>query len=159
VFSLVIRLFFVNSSILNVLLLQSKENQMRGKEKNIKSDQLLKFIIEGIHEKKGEKIVSMKMAKIKNAICSYFIVCQGNSRTQVEAIAWGVQELVRKKAGEKPWHAEGYDNAEWILIDYVDVVLHVFQPHIREHYKLEDLWSDAELEHHDFVEQANLNTL
>jgi ribosome-associated protein len=151
-FSLTIRLLFVNSSILNVLLLQSKENQMKGKEKNIKSDQLLQFIIEGIQDKKGEKIVSMKMAKIKNAICSYFVVCQGNSRTQVEAIASGVQEYVKQKSGEKPWHAEGYDNAEWILIDYADIVLHVFQPHIREHYKLEDLWSDAELKQHDFVE-------
>lgn len=118
---------------------------------SITSTKLAESIIDGIREKKGSKIVSLYVGQIKNAICDQFVICHGNSRTQVEAIADGLQDHVKKSQGLRPWHSEGYDNAEWILIDYVDVVVHVFQAQIREYYKLEDLWADAELKEHDTV--------
>ncbi len=113
---------------------------------NIESGKLAKYIIEGIQEKKAHRIVSMKLAEIPNAVTEYFIICEGTSRTQVEAIADSAREVVKKNTGENPWHIEGYENAEWILIDYVNVVLHVFQGDVREFYKLEDLWADAVIE-------------
>ena len=123
----------------------------RNKSK-IKPNDLALSVIEGIREKKGSGIVTMNLGKIKNSICDLYVICHGTSRTQVEAIAGGLEEYVRKNLGVKPWHSEGYDNAEWILIDYFDVVVHVFQKHVRDHYKLEDLWADAELKHYDTVE-------
>lgn len=125
---------------------------MIRKKSKISSAKLVESIIEGIREKKGSKIITMNLGKIKNAICDQFVICHANSRTQVEAIAHGLQEHVRKDLGVRPWHSEGYENAEWILIDYADVVVHVFQPQIREHYKLEELWADAELKEYDSVE-------
>lgn len=119
---------------------------------SITSTKLAASIIEGIKEKKGLKIISMQLGHIKNSICDQFVICHGNSRTQVEAIADGLKEHVRKNLGVKPWHSEGHENAEWILIDYVDVVVHVFQPQVREYYKLEELWADAELKEHNAVE-------
>lgn len=125
---------------------------MIRKKSKISSAKLVESIIEGIREKKGSKIITMNLEKIKNAICDQFVICQANSRTQVEAIAHGLQEHVRKDLGVRPWQSEGSENAEWILIDYADVVVHVFQPQIREHYKLEELWADAELKEYDSVE-------
>lgn len=125
---------------------------MARKKGTITSDKLVESIIGGIKEKKGDKIVSLNLGRIKNAICNYFVICQGNSNTQVEAIAHGLKEHVKNNLGVKPWHSEGFENAEWILIDYVDVVVHVFQPHIRQHYKLEELWADAELKDHNDVD-------
>lgn len=124
---------------------------MARKKSNITSDKLVESIIGGIQEKKGEKIVSLNLGRIKNAICQYFVICQGNSNTQVEAIAYGLKEHVRNTLDVKPWHSEGFENAEWILLDYVDVVVHVFQPHTREYYKLEELWADAELKEYSDV--------
>jgi len=118
----------------------------------VTSTKLAESIIEGIREKKGLKIISMQLGHIKNSICDQFVICHGNSGTQVAAIADGLKEHVIKNLGVRPWHSEGYENAEWILIDYFDVVVHVFQPHIREFYKLEELWADAELKEYDAVE-------
>jgi ribosome-associated protein len=101
------------------------------------------FVIEGIREKKGHHTVIIDLSKISNSICDYFIICHGNSRTQVEAIAQSVEELVRKNAVVRPWHKEGWQNAEWILLDYVDVVVHVFNEKTRSFYNLEGLWADA----------------
>ncbi|MCQ2608180.1 MAG: ribosome silencing factor [Bacteroidales bacterium] len=105
--------------------------------------QLVKTIVEGIREKKGKNILSLDFKKIDNAICRYFVVCEGDSSTHVDAIADSVEEYVRINAGEKPWGSAGYENAEWIFLDYGDVIVHVFQPHIREFYKLEELWADC----------------
>jgi len=109
------------------------------------AEELAKNIIAGLRDKKAGRIVQIDLLGIPNAICRYFIVCQGNSRTQVQAIADAAIEKVRIENHEKPWQKEGYENSEWILIDYVDVVLHVFQPRVRDFYKVEELWADAKI--------------
>jgi len=104
---------------------------------------LLKSIIKGIEEKKGFDIVSLDLSHIPSAVCKEFVVCSGSSTTQVEAIADSVLDEVRKTVNEKPWHTEGFENKEWILLDFVDIVVHIFQPEVREFYGLEELWADA----------------
>jgi ribosome-associated protein len=86
----------------------------------------------------------MNLQSIHNRVCDYFIICQADSNTQVNAIAESIQETVRKTTGDKPYRSEGFENSEWILIDYVTVVVHIFQSHIRDFYNLESLWADAE---------------
>lgn len=106
---------------------------------------LLNSIIKGIEEKKGTDITTLDLRDIHNAICSYFVICNGNSTTQVEAIADSVIEQAETDLSEKPWHVEGYENKDWILIDFVDIVVHVFRPEVREFYGLEELWADAKI--------------
>ncbi len=117
------------------------------------AEQLANIVINGIQKKKAQQIISMDLSMIPNAVCNYFIICHGLSGTQVEAIADSAIETVREQTGEKPWHSEGYENAEWILIDYVDVVLHVFQKNVRNFYQLEELWADAEMNKFDDEDQ------
>ena len=105
--------------------------------------QLVEEIILGIENVKGEKINQLDLRKLENTPCDYFIVCSGNSNTQVSAIVNSVLKRVSKALKEKPFHTEGLDNAEWVLIDYVNVVVHIFQNQIREYYNLEELWGDA----------------
>ncbi len=100
--------------------------------------------VEGILEVKGKEITVMNLKNIHNRVCDYYIICQADSTTQVNAIAGSVEEMVKKLTGEKPYRSEGFQNSEWILIDYVTVVVHVFQSHIREFYNIEALWADAE---------------
>lgn len=107
---------------------------------------LIKYAIQGIREKKGKDIVLLDLTHIATAVCKYFLICNGDSTTQVQALADSVIDEVRKATGEKPWHKEGYDNSEWILIDYADLVVHIFLPEVREFYGLEDLWADADFE-------------
>ncbi|GHC55777.1 ribosome silencing factor [Ulvibacter litoralis] len=114
---------------------------MSKKEKG--TDQLITQIVKGIEEVKGQDIDILDLREIENTVCDYFIICNGTSNTQVNAIVNSVQKTVSKALKEKPWHIEGSDNAEWILIDYVHVVVHVFQKHIREFYDIEGLWGDA----------------
>ena len=111
----------------------------------IGTDQLVTKIIAGIEEVKGQNIEILDLRAIENTVCDYFIICDGTSNTQVNAIVNSVQKVVSKSLKEKPWHVEGSDNAEWILIDYVSVVVHVFQKHIREFYDIEGLWGDAKV--------------
>jgi ribosome-associated protein len=103
------------------------------------------LIIQGIQEKKGKDIVCLDLKNIENAVCSYFIVCHGDSNTQVNAIADSIYDVVKKASGEFPWHKEGFQNAEWILLDYSNVVVHIFQKEIRDYYNLEKLWADAKI--------------
>ena len=110
------------------------------KERDI---QLIEEIILGIENVKGEKINQLDLRKLENTPCDFFIVCSGSSNTQVSAIVNSVLKRVSKALKEKPFHTEGLDNAEWVLIDYVNVVVHIFQNQIREYYNLEDLWGDA----------------
>src|SRR5688572_3374975 len=112
-------------------------------EKEAGTDQLITEIIRGIEEVKGKDIEILDLREIENTVCDYFIICNGTSNTQVNAIVNSVQKSVSKSLKEKPWHVEGSDNAEWILMDYVHVVVHVFQKHIREFYDIEGLWGDA----------------
>jgi ribosome-associated protein len=108
------------------------------------TEKLADAVVEGILEIKGKNISVMNLQSINNRVCDYFIICQADSNTQVNAIAESIQEMVRKTTGDKPYRSEGFENSEWILIDYVTVVVHIFQSHIRDFYNLESLWADAE---------------
>ena len=112
-------------------------------EEKTNADQLITTIIGGIEEVKGKEITILDLREIENTVCDYFIVCEGTSNTQVNAIVNSIQKQVSKTIKDKPWHIEGTDNAEWVLMDYVNVVVHVFQKHVREYYDIESLWGDA----------------
>ena len=112
---------------------------------NQKVDLLISTIIEGIEEVKGQDIDLLDLRAIENTVCNYFIICNGTSNTQVNAIVSSIQKTVSKSLKDKPINTEGIDNAEWVLMDYVDVVVHVFQKHIRERYDIENLWGDAKI--------------
>ncbi|MDB2495350.1 MAG: ribosome silencing factor [Flavobacteriales bacterium] len=107
------------------------------------TDQLITEIVRGIEEIKGQDIEILDLREIENTVCDYFVICNGTSNTQVNAIVNSVQKTVSKAIQEKPWHVEGSNNAEWVLLDYVHVVVHVFQKQIREFYNIEGLWGDA----------------
>ena len=107
--------------------------------------ELVKTITEAIQEKKGSRIVVADLTKIEGTICRYFIICQGNSPTQVDAITDSVSDLCREWLKEKPAHVVGRENSQWVAMDYGDVLVHIFLPDVREYYDLEHLWEDAEL--------------
>jgi ribosome-associated protein len=111
--------------------------------KIISSKKLLSTIIEGIEEKKGKNITSLDFKKIDNAICKYFVICEGDSTTHVAAISHSVEEYTQKKTGEKVWRTAGFENSEWVILDYADIMVHVFQPHVRNYYDIEGLWADC----------------
>jgi len=104
---------------------------------------LLDEIIRGIENVKGENIQQMDLREIENTPCEFFVICSGNSNTQVAAIVNSVQKTVSKALQEKPLHTEGLEVAEWVLMDYVNIVVHVFQKQTREFYNIEELWGDA----------------
>ena len=112
-------------------------------KENSNADQLISVILNGIEDVKGQNINILDFRDIENTVCDYFIICEGTSNTQVNAIVNSIQKKVSKETKDKPWHIEGSDNAEWVLMDYVNVVVHVFQKHIREYYDIESLWGDA----------------
>ncbi|MBQ22796.1 MAG: ribosome silencing factor [Flavobacteriales bacterium] len=107
------------------------------------TDTLITKIIKGIKNVKGVEIDLLDLRVIENTVCDYFLICNGTSNTHVKAIVSSVQKTVSKSIKEKPFHIEGEDNGEWVLIDYIDVVVHVFQKQVREHYNLKSLWGDA----------------
>ena len=111
--------------------------------RNSSADELITTIISGIEDVKGKEITLLDLREIENTVCDYFIICEGTSNTQVNAIVNSIQKQVSKTTKDKPWHVEGTDNAEWVLMDYVNVVVHVFQKHIRDYYDIESLWGDA----------------
>lgn len=113
--------------------------------KNISNDDLLANIIKGIEDVKGADINILDLRGIDNTVCDYFVICNGNSNTQVNAITNSIQKVVSKELKDKPWHVEGSENGEWVLMDYVNIVVHVFQKHIREYYNIESLWGDAKI--------------
>ena len=106
---------------------------------------LVESITKGIQEKKGSNIVVADLSGIEGTICHYFVICQGNSPSQVEAITDSVDEFARKELSEKPAHVVGLENAQWVAMDYTDVLVHIFLPDVRAYYDLEHLWDDAEL--------------
>ena len=114
-------------------------------KKNTNNDDLLALIIKGIEDVKGNDINILDLREIENTVCDYFVICNGNSNTQVNAIVGSVQKVVSKELKDKPWHVEGEQNGEWVLMDYVSIVVHVFQKHIREYYNIESLWGDAKI--------------
>ena len=109
------------------------------------SELVKKFVVEGLQEIKGQNITVLDLREIENAVTDFFIIAEGNSNTQVNSLADSVHKVVRENVGDKPWHIEGRDNSEWVLMDYVTVVVHVFQKGIREFYDLEGLWGDEEI--------------
>ncbi|MGB5228679.1 ribosome silencing factor [Eudoraea sp.] len=109
------------------------------------ADELITLILDGIEEVKGLEINVLDLREIENTVCDYFIICNGTSNTHVNAIVNSIQKTVSKASKDKPWHIEGSENAEWVLLDYVNVVVHVFQKHIREFYDVEGLWGDAKV--------------
>ena len=106
---------------------------------------LLDSIIAGLEERKAKNITILDLANIKNRSFDYFVIADAESSTHVDSIASSVEETVKKQLGERPFHTEGWENAEWILLDYVDIMVHVFQQQTRDFYRLEDLWADAEI--------------
>jgi ribosome-associated protein len=113
-----------------------------------RNSKIFTTIIKAIQEKKGENIVSLDLRKIPEAVADFFILCEANSTNQVKAIADFVEDEVKKNTEEDPYKHEGYTGQQWILVDYVNVVVHVFQPETRKFYNLEEMWSDAERMEH-----------
>jgi len=125
------------------ILASRKKNTITRLNSN---SRIFKLILKAIQEKKGENIVSLDLRKIPEAVSDYFIICEAGSTTQVRAIADFVEETVKKELGENPYRHEGFNALQWVLIDYVNIVVHVMQPETRKFYKLEEMWSDAILQ-------------
>lgn len=113
------------------------------------SKKIAEVIIHGIQEKKGKDIVSLDLRNISSSVSDFFVVCHADSSTQVKAIADFVEDEMYKAFNEEPWHKEGFQNSEWILLDFVSVVVHIFRTEKRDYYGVEDLWGDAELKRHE----------
>lgn len=109
---------------------------------------LLKNIIKVIQDAKGKEIMSLNFNKIESAICKYFIICTGTSNIHVRSIAAKIKKIISKKFGEKPWHTEGNNVGEWVLMDYYQIIVHIFQENTRSFYNIEDFWGDAEFTHY-----------
>ncbi len=121
----------------------------KREKKNITSEQtssLLDAIVDGMQEKKAHNITVLNLSDLENRVADFFVICDAESKIQVEAIADSVRETVTNKTNEKPYHAEGFENAEWILIDYINIVAHVFQKETRDYYNVEGLWADADIQ-------------
>jgi len=118
---------------------------MAKKRKGVNSETLSDVIVKGMQEKKASDIVVMDLRKIKNAVADFFVICSGNSDKQLDAISDSIDAEVFKKFQENPWHTEGKNNKEWMLLDYINVVAHVFRKDRREFYALERLWGDADI--------------
>jgi len=118
---------------------------MAKKRKGANSETLSGVIVKGMQEKKASDIVVMDLRKIKNAVADFFVICSGNSDKQLDAISDSIDAEVFKKFQENPWHTEGKNNKEWMLLDYINVVAHVFRKDRREFYALERLWGDADI--------------
>lgn len=110
---------------------------------SIDSKVLCDCIVEGMQENKAKDIVILDLREVKNAVTDFFVICSGESTTQVDGVNSSIMRHTRKELQERPWHQEGKENSEWILLDYVDVVAHIFHKDSRSFYDLEDLWADA----------------
>lgn len=125
------------------------ENRKKAPAKLAKNSKLFKSIIKAIQDKKGEDIVSLDLRKIPESVADFFIICTAGSSPQCKAIADNIEYLVYENCGENPFKQEGYQSLQWILLDYVNVVIHIMQPTARQFYKLEDMWSDGEATKHE----------
>jgi len=117
---------------------------MSERNDSVSPEKLSELMVLGMQEKKASDIVVLDLRKVKNAVADFFIICSGNSDRQVDSISESIEEYVYKNIKENPWHAEGKTNKEWILLDYIDVVAHIFKHEKREFYALESLWGDAQ---------------
>ena len=116
---------------------------MIDKKTNSESTELCEAIVEGMKENKANDIVVLDLRHLESAVCDYFVLCSGDSTTHVDGISNAVTRYVRKSIKEKPWHIEGKTNSDWILLDYINVVGHIFYKEARSFYDIEELWSDA----------------
>jgi ribosome-associated protein len=121
-------------------------SRKKGTARLNRNSKIFKSIIRAIQEKKGEHIISLDLRKIPEAVADFFIICEATNQPQIRAIADSVEDQVKKTCGENPYHHEGKQNLQWVLIDYVNVVVHIMMPEQRRFYKLEEMWSDAPLE-------------
>jgi ribosome-associated protein len=121
----------------------------RGSARLNKNSKIFKTIIKAIQEKKGENVVSLDLRKIHEAVADFFIICQASNQPQIRSITDFVEEEVKKKCGELPYHYEGKEKMHWVILDYVNIVVHIMMPEQRKFYKLEEMWSDAALEEHN----------
>ena len=112
---------------------------------NVTAKEVIKQVIEGVQDKKGKGIVVVDMSGLGNSICDYFVICQGNSPTQVSAITGSVEDTVRINCGKKPYAIDGLRNSQWVAMDYGDILVHIFLPDVRTFYDIEHLWADAEI--------------
>jgi ribosome-associated protein len=112
-----------------------------------KNNKLVEVITKGIQEKKGQDITIADLSNLDGTVANYFIICQGNSPAQVEAICESVGDMAREELGEKPTHVVGLGLSQWVAMDYSDVLVHIFLPETRQYYDLENLWQDAKLTH------------
>jgi len=122
------------------------------KRKQVEAVKIVDAAVEGIRRLKGKKIAVIDLTSIHHSECSYFIICHGTSNTQAEGIARSVEETVKELTGLKTWHKDGYRNAIWILLDYGDVMVHIFREDARNFYSLESLWADADMK---YLEEEN----
>ena len=120
-----------------------------GSTRLTRNSKIFKSIIKAIQEKKGENIVALDLRKIPEAVADFFVICEATSTIQIKAIADFVEEKVKKDCGENPYKHEGFNALQWVLIDYVNIVVHIMQPETRKFYKLEEMWSDAALTEHN----------
>ena len=114
-----------------------------------RNSKIIKTIIAAIQEKKGENIISLDLRKINEAVADFFIICEAGNQPQIRAIADNIDRTVKENCDENPYHHEGYQKLQWVLIDYVNVVVHVMLSETRKFYKLEDMWSDGASSEHD----------
>jgi ribosome-associated protein len=128
--------------------LASLTNRKKSAARLTKNSKIIKTIIAAIQEKKGENIISLDLRKINEAVADFFIVCEASSSIQVRAIADNVEHQVHEKCDEKPYHHEGFQQLQWVLVDYVNVVVHVMLTETRKFYQLEEMWSDAAATEH-----------
>lgn len=119
-----------------------------GTNRLTKNSKIFKSVIKALQQKKGENIVSLDLRKIHEAVADFFVICEATSNTQVRALADHVEDIVKKECNENPYKHEGRQNMQWVLIDYVNIVVHIMQPAARRFYKLEEMWSDAMLAEH-----------
>ena len=129
--------------------LSSLTNRKKKITRLTRNSKIIKTIIAAIQEKKGEHIISLDLRKINEAVADFFIICEASNQPQVRAIADNIEDRVKEKCEEGPYHHEGYQKLHWVLIDYVNVVVHVMLPETRKFYRLEEMWSDAASEEHN----------
>jgi ribosome-associated protein len=120
-----------------------------GAARLTKSSKIIKTIIAAIQDKKGVNIISLDLRKINEAVADFFIICEASNQPQIKAIAENIEREVHEKCSENPYHHEGFSSLQWVLIDYVNVVVHVMQTETRKFYKLEEMWSDAAAQEHE----------
>ena len=133
--------------LFSVFLIKSrtKLHCMQKEENEINSAKLSELVVQGMMEKKGEDVIVLDLREVHKAVADFFVICSGNSDTHIDALSDSVEEEVKKNSSQNPWHREGREHREWILIDYVDVVAHIFNKDKRTFYGLEELWGDAKI--------------